>query len=137
MRVVLSCFLLVCVFAGCKPTARDFLIESGRVFQPYVTGDVRAAKVALLAEERVIARFEAARTPGYDFHHAYLCTYGRLCAVHLHLGDTNEARSYFQRAITHRNSKRSFSTGEVTMESLVESISQLDVQLNPKWRQAR
>jgi hypothetical protein len=136
-KVVTISLLYCCMLMGCKPTARDFIVESGRTFEPYGTGDVHVAKAALLAEERVIAKYEAAGTPGYDFHHAYLVTYGRLCAVHLHLGNTNQAREYFERAIAHRSRKRSSPTGEVTMESLLQSISRLDAEINPKWRQVR
>ena len=134
LRVV--SLLLFGTVIGCKPTVHDFMVESGRAFAPYVTGDVHTAKAALLAEESVIAKHEAAGTPGNDVHQAYLITYARLCAVHLRLGDTNLAREYFQRAVTHRRLNRTPSTGEVTMESLMESISKLDAQLNPKWRQA-
>ena len=134
---MIPAILFVCILAGCRPTTREFLKESEQVFQPYVTGDIQAARAALLAEERVITKYEAARTRDYDFHLAYLVTYGRLCAVHLQLGDTNQAREYFQRAIAHRKLMRSTSAGEVTMEGLLQDISKLDAPFNPKWRQMR
>jgi len=128
---------LIAVLTACKPTVHDFMIESGQAFQPYVTGDVQVAKAALLAEERVIARYEAARTSGFDIHGAYLINYGRQCALHSHLGDTNQAQEYFRRAIAHRNLKSYAPTGEVTMEILLTSISNLDATINPKWRQEK
>jgi hypothetical protein len=137
MRLALSAILLIAVLTACKPTVHDFMLESGQAFQPYVTGDVHVAKAALLAEEKVIAKYEVLRTSGFDFHGAYLITYGRLCALHFHLGDTNQAQDYFQRAITHRNLKGYAPTGEVTMEILLTSIRDLDATINPKWRQEK
>ena len=120
---------------ACKPTVHDFMLESGRAFQPYLTGDVHVAKSALLAEEKVIAKYEAAHTSGFDFHGAYTINYGRSCAVHLQLGETNQAQEYFQRALAHRKLKTYAPTGEITLETLLRSIKDLDATINPKWRQ--
>jgi hypothetical protein len=136
MRLVLPAVLLVSLLTGCKPTVHDFMLESRQAFQPYVTGDVQVAKSALLAEEKVIAKYEAARTSGFDAHGAYIITYARLCALHLYMGETNQAQEYFQRAIAHRRLKSYAPTGEVTMDVLLTSIKDLDATINPKWRQA-
>lgn len=136
-RVTIPAILFICVLAGCRPSAKDFMVKSHEAFQPYVTGDIQTAKAALLAEEAVISKYEAAGTRDYDFHGAYVVTYGRLCAVHLHLGDTNQANEYFQRSIAHRKLMRSSPTAEVTMETLLQGISKLDAQFNPTWRQMR
>lgn len=135
VRLALPTILLATILTACKPTVHDFMLESGQALQPYVTGDVHAAKSALLAEEKVIAKYEAARTSGFDFHGAYLINYGRVCALHSHLGETNQAQDYFQRAIAHRRLKTYAPTGEVTMEILLTSIRNLDATINPKWRQ--
>jgi hypothetical protein len=106
--------------------------------RPYATGDVHAAKAALLAEEKLIAKHAAARTAGFDVHSAYLINYGRQCAVHLKLGDTNQAQEYLQRAIAHRKLMTYAPTGEINMQVMLTSVSNIDaIALNPRWRQEK
>ena len=136
MRLALLILLVIVALTACKPTVHDFMQESEQALQPYRTGDVRVANAALAAEEKVIAKYEAAGTSGFDSHGAYIINYGRRCAVHLQLGETNQAHEYFQRVVAQRKLKSFVPAGEVTMEALLTSIKEVDATINPKWREA-
>jgi hypothetical protein len=129
-----ACALACALLSACAPKREQFMEESLAAFQPYITGDLSSAKAALLAEEQVIARFEAAGTRGYDFHHAYLCVYGRLCAVTLAQGETNAAHRYFLQAMVHRNLKNDTTFRGASMDELLSSIERLDTASRPAWR---
>ncbi len=84
--------LLICgLFSGCTPTANDYLRDSDRISQGYLTGDINAVKAALLAEEKLIAEHEARRTRGVDFGIRRRIVYMMLCSVSAHMGHTNDA----------------------------------------------
>jgi len=136
-RLSLSAIPLIAVLTACKPTVHDFMLEDVQVMQGYATGSVQVAKEALLAEEKLIDKYQAARTSGFDFHGAHLINQGRLCALHFHLGETNQAQEHFRRALAHRSLKSNSPTGEVTLEILLTSIRDLDATITPKWREEK
>ena len=132
MRHSLLFIAVIVLLTGCKLNWKDFTTESDRAFESYLTGDANAAKSALLEQERIIAKHEAAGNRDVNYRQARLILYARLCAVTSHIGQTNEAQEYFRKAMAHRDL-----TNAVTMTELIASIERSDRETKPKWRQQR
>ena len=128
MSRVLALLLLSLAFPACKPTYEDWSRESSDVFQGYLTGDVYTAKAALLKEEKLIAKHEAHGNRGVDFVVVRTVLYSQLCGISAYMGQTNEARMYYQEylAVSPQNTK--------TYAELLEGNRKADDMLKPKWR---
>jgi hypothetical protein len=123
--------LFFALLLGCTPTYQDYLRDSDRVFRGYLTGDVRTAKAALLAEEKIIADHEARGTRGVDFPMARRMVYMQLSGLSAYMGQTNDANAYLQRFIE-VSGKR-----EVTLQHLIVLHEKQNQELKPKWRQQK
>jgi hypothetical protein len=127
-RAVLLLPLLV---GGCGPTYEDWSHENHAVFQGYMTGDVYTAKAALLEEEKLVAKHEAGGNPSVDFPAVRTVLYTELCGISQHLGQTNEARLYFQKYLESSSNK------DMTFDGLLVAAKKGDDLLKPKWREQK
>ena len=131
MKRILEILLIGLFVTGCKPTYRDYSEEHDRVFQGYATGDVVTARESLLEDERVITKYEMART-SMDAKAARRVLYARLCAVSLHMGLTNDAHTYFEKVTGLKED-----TNVIAQAEVVAAIERSDHQLQPRWRQKK
>src|SRR6266496_1076275 len=99
MSRALPFLVLSAVLIGCKPTYEDFTKEDSVALQGYMTGDVYRAKAALLEQEKIIAKHEARGNRGVDFRATRLVLYGHLFGICDYMGQTNEARLYYQKYV--------------------------------------
>lgn len=126
--------LIAAVFAACKPDPlagyREYSKEDDAVYQIYLTGDVAAARSALLEEEKIVAKYEA--KGAIDGRACRLVLYGRLCAVTAHMGLTNEALACFDKYLASKEN-----TNGITMADVIAAIERSDQEKPPRWRQQK
>ncbi len=94
-----------------------------------MTGDVQTAKIALLQEEKLIARHEARGNRGLDVPATRLVLYGHLCGITDYMGQTNEAQVYYQKYLENLNGRT------MTYDEVVARAKKHDELLKPKWRE--
>ncbi len=119
------------LLSGCRPTYEDWSRDNQAVFRGYMTGDVQTAKAALLAEEKLVAKHESRGNVGVDFRAVRTVLYTQLCGVCQHMGQTNEAKFYFQRY------RETGATNETSFEGLLAAAKKGDELLKPKWREQK
>ncbi len=125
----LLCFAIF--LSACKPSYEEWSRESHAVFQGYMTGEVRTAKAALLEEEKLVAKHEARGNAGVDFRAVRSVLYTELCGICQQMGQTNEAKFYFQKYL------ETSPTNETTFDGLVAAAKRGDDLLKPKWREQK
>jgi hypothetical protein len=131
MSRALSILALISLIFGCKPKWKDYSKEHDRVFAVYLTGDVAAARSALLEDEKITAEYEARSTP-MDGKAARRVLYARLCAVSSHMGLTNDAQTYFEKFVALKEN-----TNATTMAEVITAIERSEQEAQPKWRQQK
>jgi hypothetical protein len=117
-------------FVACRPTYKDFNKDTGGTHRRYLTGTAEEAKVALLEEEKIIAKHELAGNRDIDFARARQILYARLCAVTVHLGQTQEAAEYLNKSAAQKLIYGGNTNG-FTVEAVVSSIERAD--RDAKW----
>jgi len=127
--------LLVCVL-GCRPTTDDFKRDEQRALQTYSSAsNAQAAKVALLDWEKTLPKYEDAHTKFTSMPWQKTILYTRLYAVHTRLGETNEAQRVQQKLAKHMFPN---ATGaQVGMQPLLDSVEDLDRQIDARWRDSK
>jgi hypothetical protein len=131
MSRTLSILAISVLIFGCKPKWEDYSKEHDRVYVVYLTGDVAAARAALLENEKIIAKHEARGTP-MDGKAARRILYGRLCAISSHMGLTNDALAYFDKFLATKEN-----TNATTMAEVLAAIERSDQEARPLWRQQK
>lgn len=131
MTRALSILALSVLVFGCKPKWKDYSEEHDRVDAVYLTGDVAAARAALLEGEKITAKHEARGTP-MDAKAARRVLYARLCAVSSHMGLTNDAQIYFEKFVALKEN-----TNATTVAEVIAAIERCEKETQPKWRQPK
>jgi hypothetical protein len=125
---------LTVLLMGCQRDWVDFAIENDHAFQLYLTGDATAARTALLEQERTITKYETAEDRKTGYRWRYIL-YGRLCAVTRHLGQTNEAQEYYNKAMAILQIFNA--TNAYTMIELTEDMERMGRKTKREQRQQR
>jgi len=96
-----------------------------------MTGDPQTAKAALLQEETLIASHEARGNRGVDFVAVRTVLYSQLCGITAYMGQTNEARLYYQKYLEVSPKK------DMTFDEVIAADKKGDELLKPKWREQK
>jgi hypothetical protein len=94
-------------------------------------GDAQTAKAALLQEEKLIASHEARGNRGVDFVVVRTVLYSQLCGISAYMGQTNEARLYYQKYLQVSPKK------DMTFDGLIAADKKGDDLLKPTWREQK
>ena len=125
---VFLCLSLLLTACG-RPSYNDYAREDTPLLHAFMTGNLQTARDALLAQEKLLEKHESLGNRGIDYLGARQVLYGNLCGLCVHLGNTNEAKSYFRKYVANSPNKN------ISFDELIAAAEKHHRRINPKWMQ--